>query len=390
MSAAPPQEAKSARAALRARRARRGLRFTREGRVFVLTTLGVGAAAVNTGNNLLYLVLGLMLSLIVLSGVLSDLVLWGVRVRRTLPTRAFAGSPCVIELALANEKRWLPSFSIEVEDQAESEPTDRRCYYLKIAPRAEQVAAYRRTPARRGPLVLSRFRLSTRYPFGLFEKWRLIEDRAELLVYPALVPVAMPELPSAARADERAAPRPGHGTEVAGLREYREGDEARAIHWRRSAALGRIVVRERERESGARFTIVLDELRPASDAIAGSGAANAASGAGAAGTGPQPTPWHAAFEEAVSRAASIAERALRGGATVDVRTRAASSPLALGGSPPDPILRFLARLAPIDRASYPGAEVPSLPVPRGESVRVIPGLPTEARSPGRAGAVGAS
>jgi uncharacterized protein (DUF58 family) len=325
----------------------RGLRVTREGRLFVLVTLGVGAAAVNTGNNLLYLVLGLMLSLIVLSGVLSDLVLSGVRVRRALPSRAFARTPCVIELALANDKRWLPSFSIEVEDQAEGEPTDRRCYFLKVGARAEQVAAYRRAPARRGTLVLARFRLSTRYPFGLFEKWRIIEDRAELLVYPGLVPVLAPEAPSGGEIVERAAPRPGHGTEFAGLREYRHGDEARAIHWRRSAALGRMVVREREREAGSRLAITLDEARPA-----GEGAA-----------------WEEQLEEAISRAASLAERALQRGTAVEVIARSGSSPLVLAGSPPDPVFRFLARLAAVDAAT-----APPLPVPRGASVAVVPGV----------------
>ena len=68
------------------RRDRRGLRQTPEGLIFLLMTLGVGMGAVNTGNNLLYLVLGLMLSLILLSGMLSDVVLAGVRpVRRLAP-----------------------------------------------------------------------------------------------------------------------------------------------------------------------------------------------------------------------------------------------------------------------------------------------------------------
>src|SRR5206468_3395868 len=55
----------------------RRLRITREGWFYVLFTLGVGAAAINTGNNLLYLVLGLQLSTIVISGVLSESCLRG-------------------------------------------------------------------------------------------------------------------------------------------------------------------------------------------------------------------------------------------------------------------------------------------------------------------------
>jgi uncharacterized protein (DUF58 family) len=174
-----------------ARKRRRGryarqLRFTREGRVFVLVTLGVGAAAVNTGNNLLYLVLGLLLSLIVLSGVLSELVLRNVRAERRLPRRAFAGSPALVELVLHNGKRRIPSFSIEAEDVAPGQPTDRRCYFLKIGAGQEQVGGYQRTPARRGRLVLEEIILRTRYPFGLFEKSRVLHAPGELVVYPAL------------------------------------------------------------------------------------------------------------------------------------------------------------------------------------------------------------
>ena len=49
-------------------RAPRKLLFTRDGRWFVGMTIFVGAGAVNTGNNLLYLVLGMMLGLIIVSG----------------------------------------------------------------------------------------------------------------------------------------------------------------------------------------------------------------------------------------------------------------------------------------------------------------------------------
>ena len=44
------------------------------GRTYLVLTVGVGFGAINTGNNLLYLLLGLMLSTIVTSGVLSERV----------------------------------------------------------------------------------------------------------------------------------------------------------------------------------------------------------------------------------------------------------------------------------------------------------------------------
>lgn len=304
----------------------RQLRFTREGRVFVLVTLGVGAAAVNTGNNLLYLVLGLLLSLIVLSGVSSEIVLRKLRVERRLPKRAFAGSACLVELVVKNEKRHLPSYSIELEDVAPAEPTDRRCYFLKVAPRGEQSATYHRIPGRRGVLSFGAIRVRTRYPFGLFEKTRVFEAEGELVVYPALAKIARVELDEGHLGPDVQTRRRGHGAEVTGLREYADGDDARAIHWRRTASLDRVVVRDRQRDAARRVTLLIDEQRPP--------------GAGAA--------WDERFERVLSEAAGAAARAIADGAAVRAVARSGASPLVLPGQAPDAIWRFLALLEPTE------------------------------------------
>lgn len=292
---------------------RRTFRFTREGKAFLAVTFGVGIAAVNTGNNLLYLVLGLMLSTLLLSGVLSELALRKVRVRRALPVRAFEGEPCLVEVRLANRKRRAASFSLSVEDRTDHGPTGRRAYFLKVPPRSEQVVSYPFVPPRRGRIVFDELYVCTRYPFGLIEKGHRVRDRAELVAYPRLVPVAE-EMPAGAGPEPSEMPtrRPGAGSEPAGVREYLPGDEARAIHWRRTASLGRIVARERQRDAVARLVIELG--------------------------------GEADFERAVRVAASRAVRALGRGAAVEVHTTSGRSPMALPGSSPDAILKFLALL----------------------------------------------
>src|SRR5690606_41777220 len=60
----------------------RRLKVTGTGRTYLMVTLGVGIGALNTGNNLLYLLLGLLLGVIVLSGLLSERVLRGLHVER--------------------------------------------------------------------------------------------------------------------------------------------------------------------------------------------------------------------------------------------------------------------------------------------------------------------
>src|SRR5215471_17275908 len=94
----------------------RRLSFTREGRIIVVLAVGVGFAAINTGNNLLYLLLGWLLSFIIASGVLSELTLKRLTVERRPPPRVFAGEPFLMEVVIKNEKAARASFSIEIED----------------------------------------------------------------------------------------------------------------------------------------------------------------------------------------------------------------------------------------------------------------------------------
>jgi uncharacterized protein (DUF58 family) len=304
---------------------RRHLRATREGKVFIFVTTGVGLAAFNTGNNLIFLVFGFMLSLIVLSGILSEIVIRRVRVTRRPPERAFVGSICLVELELNNRKKRVPSYSLEVEDVVEGSPTERRCYFLKVGAGSKQVAGYRRTPHRRGILRFSGFKISTRYPFGIFEKWRNFHAPGEMLVYPSLAGDGRVPQPERIQGPDVPSGRVGPGTEIAGLRDYVFGDEARSIHWMRSASLGKLLVRERERDSSSQLTITLDNARPAAP----------------------PADWDNRFEVAISRAAQLAVRGAARGVAVEVLCRGSSSPLLAPGAPADPVLRFLALLQPV-------------------------------------------
>lgn len=321
-------------------------RSTREGRAFLATTLGVGLAAVNTGNNLLFLVFGFMMSLIVLSGVMNNIVLRGVRVERSLPERAFVGTTCLVEISVRNGKTRMPSYSVEVEDLAEGEPSGRSCYFLKVAAGARETASYRRVPERRGWLRFHGFRLATRYPFGIGEKWRLFEASAELLVYPALLSDELVAPDLASLGHDAPTSRPGPGTEIAGLRGYQDGDEARAIHWRRTAALGRLVVHEKQRDASTHFTIVLDNQKP-SDA---------------------PPAWDDAFERAISRVAALAVLVVGRELSVEIVCRGTRSAVALPGTSADPILRFLALLESVPEAD----DVPLAPPVASSRVLHIP------------------
>src|ERR1700690_4369367 len=90
----------------------RPIRFTRFGIFYVLFSIGVGAAAINTGNNLLYLILGILLGFIVISGFLSDSALWGIATEWSPMGSLYAGEKNRFECRLS--KGTFPGVAVTV------------------------------------------------------------------------------------------------------------------------------------------------------------------------------------------------------------------------------------------------------------------------------------
>lgn len=234
----------------------RRLKPTREGVWFVLLSLAIGFAAVNTGNNLLYLVLAMMLSFIIISGVLSEASLRKVEVARSFPTRLFALTPFEARVTLANNKKFFSSYSLLVKEPAE----EGGCYFLKVPPKGRATLSYPFTFESRGLKRLPGLIVSTRYPFGLFAKWLHVSSREEVLVYPYVADLKQEQGRAANLFGSLPSFEKGPGSDFHGLRDYSEGEDLRLVHWKTSARAGRLMIREWEREGLNRVAIVLDNL----------------------------------------------------------------------------------------------------------------------------------
>jgi uncharacterized protein (DUF58 family) len=299
----------------------RRLKLTREGRFYILITFGVGFVGILTANNLLYVLLGMLLSLIIVSGLLSEASLRDIRVTRRLPQRAQVGRPHLVEVQVWNDKRRMPSYAIEVEDLRSGQPADKRCFFLKVSPGSSQVAAYRRIPARRGLDRHTGFRVATRFPFGLFEKSRTFDEAGDLVIYPAVEPVRLGAGAGQGQGEGSAMAHRGGGDDVLGVRLMREGDDPRDIYWRRSVGIGPNVVVERAREVRRHVRLVLD------NSYTGSAASDE---------------FLSAFERRVRDLASQAVAHLRRGERVRVDTTSGPSAEASPETGTDNVLRFLA------------------------------------------------
>jgi len=235
------------RTTLRFRLPRR-LRVTFEGKAFLLITLAVGAAAINTGNNLLYLALCINLSLIVISGLLSEWTLRKVFFSTQAASEAFQGEESFLAVKCSAELKRFPSISLVLQMQFGVETIT--VHFPDIPPHgtATRIAGFR--PERRGPLSAISGTLSTRFPFSLFEKSMDVRIPADLLVYPRPIFSAFHGgTPQEAGPSETPWSAGRSGAFLRGAREHLPSDPARDIHWKATARLEKWMVKEREAEA---------------------------------------------------------------------------------------------------------------------------------------------
>ena len=249
--------ARLARDVWRRLRAWRRISFTSGGLAFTLGTTAVGFAAMNTGNNLLYLLLGAMLGFITVSSWLSEQAIRDLRIERRHPRAVTVGHDFRIVYDVTNHKTRLPSLAVELSEAGLPE----RAFLPHVAPGGHASARSVNSFVRRGIYPLEAITLSTGFPFGMFRKERDIDVPGEVIVWPRTNRPVREPVSGAGRAPRigRSA-RGAAGTrgEYRSLRGYRSGDDPRDIHWKSSARLREPVIREYERDGSETRWICLD------------------------------------------------------------------------------------------------------------------------------------
>lgn len=242
----------------------RSTRVTSEGALFLFLALAVGVAAVNTGNNLFYLLLSMMLSGVLVSGVAARSCLNRLEIRRHLPDLLFVNEPATAGVVIKNGKRRWSSYALRLCDvTADGHDLDRGLVIHHLPPGAGRLLSYPLVPSKRGSLRLDGVSVSTSFPFGLFYKTAYHSIPATVPVSPALKPLPnglLRELSGSGQ--ERTVHRKGYGSDLYNLRLYQPGDDSRTIHWLTTARTSKLIVRETEAESHRRATIYLSLLAP--------------------------------------------------------------------------------------------------------------------------------
>ncbi|HTT56554.1 MAG TPA: DUF58 domain-containing protein [Opitutaceae bacterium] len=258
------------------------------GLVLIGLALGIGSAAYNSASNILFITLSLLLACLILSGVLSWLNLRGVCWRLLLAPPWRAGQETAVTLELWNRKTLLPTYGLWFDLEArpvpagpgrpESTVTTTSGEFRAAWARMEQLTArttvplrdrldpgaqlrldWLLTPPRRGRLRVELASVGSLYPFGFLRKQHGTRLRREVVVWPAPIDYRFTPAAAAQRVTEgERVARPGAGNDLLALRRYQPGDSHRLIHWKASARLRQLLVRQFAAESAAGFFLWIE------------------------------------------------------------------------------------------------------------------------------------
>ncbi|MEK6234695.1 MAG: DUF58 domain-containing protein, partial [Planctomycetales bacterium] len=233
----------------------------------------LAAAATRQQINLLVILSGFMAGPLFLNIWYAGGMLNGLSVRRRLPKLLEAGQTLSVQVEAANERRrtaWslVVTDCVQRDGAEKSEPPLRPATtFSHLASQETQTVRYSGKLTRRGRYRFGPLRTSTRFPFGLVEYFRESPAADELIVYPRLGRLVGFWGRLRRRAGtESARPRSsllGASGDFHNLRDWQSGDNLRWIHWRTTARLDKLMVRQFEREQSRDFVLLLNLRLPA-------------------------------------------------------------------------------------------------------------------------------
>lgn len=243
--------------------------------MFVLAFIVVGAALRDI--NLLFILAGMMMGPLLFNWRLVVLAVRRLEVDRRLPKQVFAGRPFLVEIHGENQRRHLGSSMLVIKDEIAPEGTEdgarkdgRKASVKVILPfvpaRQSRKETYRVTLPRRGKYRFGPLLVSTRFPMGLVKATARFKRFERIVAFPKLGrlgPQWMRLLDSDRHGRNEAHSRQGPvDGDYYGLREWRPGDSKRWIHWRTTAKLGKLAVRQFEQQQNRDMALVLDLWQP--------------------------------------------------------------------------------------------------------------------------------
>jgi uncharacterized protein (DUF58 family) len=232
----------------------RRIHFTREGRRFFIAVVLIGFAALNTGNNLIYLLFSMMLAISLISFIIAFYNLRGLACGVDFREPLYARMPMTIDISMENRK-FIPSYSVSVVFPLNlSQPL-----YVPVVGKGLSRFSFRNVVIdRRGKYIVEDLQVRTGFPFLFLYVNRDIQDRKEFIVYPQIIDVTSFLNDLQLPLSERETLRKGHEGDFLFSREYVYGEESRNIDWKATAKTRKTMVKEYSERDEQFMTVILD------------------------------------------------------------------------------------------------------------------------------------
>jgi uncharacterized protein (DUF58 family) len=234
------------------------MKTTREGKRFILATVLILVAAFNTGNNLIYLILSLMLSFLFLSVLILRINLAGLEVDVSAEGPVFAGEETDLKVILRNKKRFLPCYSANVS----SGNAGLSSYFLLIPPSGASGKKAAAVFKKRGLHQFQDFQAGSSFPFILFSKQIPVAVKGAFLVYPAYYELRNIEDMIFTKEEAGRLRINASGEDMLYMRKFRDGDDRKKIHWKSLAKTSALMVKEYSDYETTKITLIIDNIKP--------------------------------------------------------------------------------------------------------------------------------
>lgn len=214
----------------------------------------------NTGNNLLFLVVAGLLAFMSVTGYAGMTNLRKLSVEIEPPPELFAGTAAPFTIRVRNRKRRVPSFLLAINCTGMADAGVR----IPMVDRDGEAAAtaYLVFPLR-GMAQIEEVRLTSPFPVGFFFRHIGYRVSRQVLVFPRLTPCPASATSSGrGKTGDRIIPARGMDGELERISPYSGREPLKMIHWKISARSNELMVKEFGAISSEPLIIDLNELPP--------------------------------------------------------------------------------------------------------------------------------
>ena len=217
------------------------IRISKTGWIYIILIILLGIAAINTGNNLVYLITSFLLGVMGASGYFGKTNISNLKIELSMPNRIFANNKTLVYIHLKNKKKFFPSFLLKVKSEYFSEVFT----YVDCENIATKTTVM--VFPQRGFVNIDLIKISSKFPFNFFERYSYINTNLKFLIYPEPIKknfhYLKPENGTKGFNDTQNV-QGDNSNEIHKIRNFLQGDNFKFIHWKLSAKYDKLMVKE--------------------------------------------------------------------------------------------------------------------------------------------------